>query len=128
MATFLEERFRDEFTPAFEAWLAQVPDGEVPPGTPMEMEEYESATAEIVMGLDRPRPNGSPRTLDARTSYPTTSSCITVIMATVLFFAGVVGHFKDRRVGQVLLGLAIGPVHRRDHVPVQHAAERLGLT
>ena len=34
MATFLEERFRDEFTPAFEAWLAQVPDGEIPPARP----------------------------------------------------------------------------------------------
>ena len=32
---------------------------------------------------------------------------ITVIMATVLFFAGVVGHFKDRRLGQVLLGFAV---------------------
>mgnify|MGYP000676990573 CR=1 FL=1 len=34
------QRFRDEFKPAFEAWLAQVPEGEAPPGTPLEMPEY----------------------------------------------------------------------------------------
>lgn len=106
MATFLEDRFRDEFKPAFEAWLAQVPDGEIPPGTPFEMEEYESATADIVMGLIT---DAERLTEDARRASQLSDNFIlvTVIMATVLFFAGVVGHFRDRRLGQVLLGLAI---------------------
>ena len=33
-ADFIEERFRDEFTPAFDAWLALSPDGEPPPARP----------------------------------------------------------------------------------------------
>ena len=37
---FVEERFREEFKPAFEAWLALVPEGEPPPGTPFDREEY----------------------------------------------------------------------------------------
>jgi len=31
---FLEDRFRDEFRPAFDAWLTRGKPGEIPPGTP----------------------------------------------------------------------------------------------
>jgi hypothetical protein len=106
MAAFFEERFREEFKPAFEAWLAQVPAGGIPPGTPFEMDAYESATADVVMGLIS---DAEALTEEARRSNQLADNfvLITVIMATVLFFAGVVGHFKDRRLGRVLLGFAV---------------------
>jgi len=42
LANFLEERFREEFHPAFYAWLSKVDTsaGKVPPGTPFELPEY----------------------------------------------------------------------------------------
>ena len=40
---FVEERFRDEFRPAFDAWLAQTPVEGIPPETPLTMEEYQPA-------------------------------------------------------------------------------------
>ena len=46
---------------------------------------------------------------DARRANQTADNfvLVAVIMATVLFFAGIVGHFRDRRLRQAMLGLAI---------------------
>ena len=46
LANFLEERFREEFRPAFHSWLdkADTSAGEVPPGTPFELTEYQLET------------------------------------------------------------------------------------
>lgn len=46
LANFLEGRFREEFRPAFYAWLskADTSAGEVPPGTPFELPEYQLKT------------------------------------------------------------------------------------
>jgi hypothetical protein len=106
LEAFLVERFRDEFTPAFEAWLAQVPAGEIPPGTPFDMEEYRSTTAEVVMGLVA---EADALTEEARRANQLADNfvLVAVIMAMVLFFAGVVTHFHDRRLRQALLGLAV---------------------
>src|SRR4030042_1018340 len=42
LASFIEERFREEFRPAFYTWLSKADTsvGEVPPGTPFELPEY----------------------------------------------------------------------------------------
>ena len=43
LANFIEERFREEFRPAFYSWLNKVDTsaGEVPPGSPFELPEYQ---------------------------------------------------------------------------------------
>ncbi|WP_455282573.1 hypothetical protein [[Eubacterium] cellulosolvens] len=43
LADFLEERFREEFRPAFYAWLSlgDLSKTEIPPGTPFELTEYQ---------------------------------------------------------------------------------------
>ena len=73
LEAFLVERFRDEFAPAFEAWLAQALGDEA--------RQANQRADNFVL--------------------------VAVIMATVLFFAGVATHFHDRRLRQALLGLAI---------------------
>jgi hypothetical protein len=105
-AAFLEERFREEFKPAFEAWLAQVPEGEIPPGTPFEMDEYESETADLVLGHNE---EAEALADEARRANQLSDNfvLVTVIMAAVLFFAGVGTHFKDRRLRLVMLGFAV---------------------
>jgi hypothetical protein len=51
---FYEERFRDEFTPAFEAWLATDPfaNPDAPP-TPFAMDEYQLEARDEAEQLDR---------------------------------------------------------------------------
>jgi hypothetical protein len=104
-ADFLVERLPDGFRPAFEAWLAQVPDGEVPPGTPFEMEGYGSESEAAVVGL-----NDEADALAAEAHRANQISddfvLVAVIMALVLFFAGVATRFEDRRIRIVMLGLA----------------------
>ncbi|HET6494725.1 MAG TPA: hypothetical protein VFH61_05075, partial [Thermoleophilia bacterium] len=41
---FLRARFRDEFVPAFDAWMASAPKGTIPPDTPFAMPKYTLAT------------------------------------------------------------------------------------
>ena len=50
---FVEERFRDEFTPAFDAWLALCARGRAPPGTPFDMAEYAPEPATMPSAAER---------------------------------------------------------------------------
>lgn len=49
LADFIEERFREEFLPAFHAWLgtADTSKGQVPPGTPFDLIEYQPEQMKI---------------------------------------------------------------------------------
>ena len=105
-ADFIEERFRDEFAPAFDAWLALSPDGEPPPGTPFEMEEYAPTARD-----DAERLNASADVF-AETSAEANQTgdnfvLVAVIMASVLFFAGVGTKLKGRGVRLMMLLFAI---------------------
>jgi hypothetical protein len=52
-ATFLRRRFRPEFVPAFDAWLANAPGSrELPSGTPFQRPEYRLADLEAAYQLD----------------------------------------------------------------------------
>ena len=44
----LEERFDDTLRPAFDAWMAGSIDGDVPPGVPQDLPEYEEGFAELL--------------------------------------------------------------------------------
>jgi hypothetical protein len=102
---FVEERFRDEFKPAFEAWLAQAGDGEPPPGTPFDQPQYQPAS----------RDEAGQRLADSEASADRASDAnqtgdnfvlTAVIMASVLFFAGVGTKLKGRAVRLLMLFLA----------------------
>ncbi len=102
---FAQERFRDEFKPAFDAWLALASEGEPPPGTPFEMEEYQSAA-----GAEAERLNAEADIYaDAAAEANQTGDNFVlsaVVMASVLFFAGVGTKLRSRAVRLLMLGFA----------------------
>jgi hypothetical protein len=103
---FLEARFRAEFKPAFAAWLALVPEGEVPPGTPFDLDVYQPAAEARAADLNEEAELAS---AEARAANQTSDNFVlaAVIMASVLFFAGVGTKFKGRRVRIAMLAIAI---------------------
>ena len=99
---FVQERFRDEFKPAFEAWSALAPEGEAPPGTPFDRPEYAPES----------RDEAEQRLADSEASADAASVAnqtgdnfvlTAVIMASVLFFAGVGTKLKGRLVRLIML-------------------------
>lgn len=107
LAQFLEERFRDEFKPAFDAWVALDPvSNPDAPETPFAMDEYviaEQAEA------DQATATADQRAQQARDANQTGDNYVltTVLFASVLFFAGVSTKFDEVRVQKGLLGVAI---------------------
>ncbi len=108
--TVLEDRLRDEFRPAFEAWLSQAAAGEIPPGTPFDLAEYDAYSS-------TEREQARQLNLDADAATATAAAAnqtgdnfvlVAVIMASVLFFAGVGTKFKGRwlRIAMILMALA----------------------
>ena len=103
---FVEERFREEFKPAFEAGLALAPEGEAPPGTPLDLPEYapdsreqaERRLAEAEVFADE-----SAKANQTGDNFVLTA----VIMASVLFFAGVGTKLKGRPVRLIMLLFAM---------------------
>ena len=99
---FVEERFRDEFRPAFEAWIALVPEGEAPPGTPLEMPEYAPDSRDEAE--QRLEESGTFADQSAEANQTGDNFVLTaVIMASVLFFAGVGTKLKGRLVRLIML-------------------------
>jgi hypothetical protein len=106
----LEDRLRPEFKPAFGAWLELVPAGEIPPGTPfalVEYEEYAGAARGQALDLNR---EADKATMTAAEANQTGDNfvLVAVIMASVLFFAGVGAKFRGRivRVGMIIAAVA----------------------
>ena len=105
LAAFWEERFRPEFKPAFEAWLATVPEGEVPPGTPFAMPEYAPADKTQAEELERQAEESAAEAREAN-QVGDNFVLLAVLFASVLFFAGVGTKFKGYRVRVVMVGFA----------------------
>ena len=102
---FVQERFRDDFKPAFEAWTAAVPDGEAPPGTPFEQPEYAPESRDQA----EQRLEDSEAAADVASDANQTGDnfvLTAVIMASVLFFAGVGTKLKGRLVRLIMLFFA----------------------
>jgi hypothetical protein len=102
---FVEERFRDEFKPAFESWYALTPEGEAPPGTPFERPEYApESRGEAEQRLADSEASAD----DASVANQTGDNFVltAVIMASVLFFAGVGTKLKGRLVRLIMLFFA----------------------
>jgi hypothetical protein len=104
-ADALRDRFRDEFKPIFEDWLAQAPAGELPPGTPFEAASYTLASGAEVQTLSNQADAAADRARRAD-HIGDDFVLMTVIMASVLFFAGLGTKFRDHRLRVAMLGIA----------------------
>lgn len=104
---FIFDRFRDEFLPAMNAWLASDPlfDPDAP-RSPFEMEEYRLEAAdradELLMLAER-------RAADAREANLTSDQYVLtgVLFALVLFFAGVSSKLNRSRNRSIMMMLAL---------------------
>jgi hypothetical protein len=100
---FLYERFRDEFKPAVEAWLATSPllDPDAP-ATPFQMSQYQLAAdseAERLVNESDDRRDDALQANERSDNYV----LLTVLFASVLLFAGVSTKLRGRRAQQILL-------------------------
>lgn len=94
LATFYQERFRDDFNIAFEAWLATNPRNNLEaPDTPFSMPEYRISQAEDAARLETEAEEMFAAGSEAN---QTSDDYIlnTVILASVLFLGGLVSRFK----------------------------------
>jgi hypothetical protein len=114
LADDIQDRMREEFRPAFDAWLAEAPAGEIPPGTPFERDEYTLAAVEESDELEA---KAAAAFEDGREANEIGDNFVlaAVLFASVLFFAGLAGTFDSRRAQVILLVLggvvfAIGSV------------------
>lgn len=105
IADFYADRFRAEFRPAFDAWLATRPaTNPAAPPTPFAMPEYQLASRQEAERLDQAASASSAmvlRDLQIASDYVLT----VVLYAVVLFFAGMSTKITGRRLGSILLGV-----------------------
>ena len=96
LATLYERRFRAEFRPAFDAWLASDPftNPEAPPG-PLYMPEYVSADAQRSAELEA---QAAAMFEAGQQANETSDQYVlnTVFLASALFLAGIAGRFEWR--------------------------------
>ncbi|QWF23590.1 hypothetical protein KM427_07690 [Nocardioides sp. LMS-CY] len=105
MAAFYEDRFRPEFRPAFEAWLATDPlTAEGAPPTPFAMDEYRVAAKEEAAALDVESERSA---AEVRRDIQRAGNYVlsVVLYAVVLFFAGIGTRIRSRRLRWVLCGV-----------------------
>jgi len=107
LLNFYEGRFRDEFIPAFEAWVAADPQNNPDaPSQPFLMEEYQIASMQEAEQLeDEASALFSEGEVANQTSDEYAFS--TVLLATVLFFAGIATRFEWQPIRWVLLAIGI---------------------
>lgn len=106
MAEFFERRFRDEYRPAFAAWLGTDPfkNAQAPPG-PIFMPEYHNAKHEQFLGLNKQ----AAEIADQGTKSGETGDQyvrITVLLATVLLITAIGQRFRFKSVRVVFMILA----------------------
>jgi hypothetical protein len=105
-AEFYEARFRDEFKPAFEAWLATEPlTTPGAPATPFAMEEYHLEAEDQAAALDEEE---EALAADVRRNILRSTNYVlgVVLFAVVLFFAGMSTKLEGRgpRVAMLVVG------------------------
>jgi len=105
LVDFYQARFRDEFKPAFDAWLNSVPAGSVPPGTPFSESEYVLAAQVKADNLLTVAEEQSTIAQDAN-GTSNNFVIVIVIMAMVLFFAGVGTKFQQQAVRRLMIAIA----------------------
>jgi hypothetical protein len=107
LADLYQRRFRDEFRPAFAAWLAQDPLHNVNAvATPLNEPQYQPANLQKSDALEK---IGDARFTEAKnaTEHADDYVFITVFFAAVLFFAGMSLRFAWTRMRVIVLGLGV---------------------
>jgi hypothetical protein len=102
LATFVMDRFRDEFRPAFDAWTATAPltDPDAPP-TPFAMDEYRLESRQQADELDA-RAEASAAEVRADIQRASNYVLTVVLYAVALFFAGMSTRVNAPRLRWVL--------------------------
>jgi len=102
-ATFIKERFREEFKPAFEAWIAEAnTTNPIPAGTPFDRPEYSLAKYEESALLEEQAMAAFDKGKDANT-YGDLYISNTVLFAIVLFFCGIYSRWDSVKIRQGIL-------------------------
>lgn len=104
---FLYLRFRDEFLPAVDAWLAEDPVNNLDaPKTPFTMDEYVVAKG---VEADNLTAVADQKAADARTANQNGDNYVLtmVLFASVLFFAGVSSKMNRPRNRMIILGFGV---------------------
>ncbi len=104
----LEERFDDTLRPAFDVWIAGSVDGDIPPGLPQDLPEYEESFEELLEAQSFHFSEATEAAAAAAEANSTADSyvLVTVIMASVLFFAGVGTKLSGKSIRLSLLVVA----------------------
>lgn len=105
LADFYRARFRDEFEPALEAWLATDPfEDPDAPLTPFSLPEYRLAAEDEAARLEAEAEEAADQ---ARTNIQRATNYVlgVVLFAVSLFFAGISTKLGSRRLRQVVLGI-----------------------
>lgn len=96
LASFIEERFREEFKPAFYAWLNSANETEkVPPGTPFDRPEYKNANLEMSQQINL-EADALMEKASLYSKYASRLVLVTVLMAVVVFLT-TIGESKIKR-------------------------------
>ena len=104
----LEERFGDPLRPAFDVWTAGSMDGEIPPGLPQDLPEYEAGFEELLEAKSFHSTNAVQATERAAEANRNSDRfvLVTVVMASVMFFAGIGAKLKGRTIRITMLAIA----------------------
>jgi len=108
LTDFYEDRFRNEFKPAFEAWLATEPvNNPNAPSTPFEMPEYQVSAAEESNLLET---EASEIFAKGEQANQISDNYIlnTVFLASVLFLGGIASRFKAMSARWVIILFSLG--------------------
>jgi len=107
LADFYRNRFRDEFKPAFEAWVATRP-SENPdaPASPFVMPEYDNADADAAQAAQE---LAAERQVQVRSAADNASHYIrnTIFLASALFFVGISRMFPEGKLRMALVIMAL---------------------
>lgn len=105
---FYENRFRDEFKPAFEAWIATEPVANPDaPSTPFEMPEYRVSAAEESSILEEQAAESFAKG-EAANQIGDNYILNTVFLASVLFLGGIASRFKAMSARWVIILFSLG--------------------
>lgn len=107
LATFYENRFRDEFRPAFDAWIATDPrNNPDAPSSPFELPEYRVSLAEESADLEKQAEEMF--SLGEEANQISDQYILnTVVLASVLFLGGIASRFKAMSARWVIIVISL---------------------
>lgn len=106
-SAFIEDRFRPEFRPAFEAWRAGADaTSPIPPGTPFSRPEYALAASNQSALLEEQAAAAFDRG-KAANDYGDLYISYTILFAIVLFFCGIYSQWDELWIRQGILAVTL---------------------